>query len=184
MAQRAYGLSTPSCPMIRVFQDYCNISRCYDTHHPISPRADHFIVLSCVQFSDEKQYKMDRESAYELCATMIRLRLGKALSLVSLLCATIFSSSVVASYPSPGSLIEKRLEAVKRWETSAHQAGARDHHARGATEKSTPLGVKNITFSNLKASGAFCQASRVVRLFSHIAFRVLRGWWKPSRSGL
>ncbi|KAF8505431.1 Alpha/Beta hydrolase protein [Russula emetica] len=79
------------------------------------------------------------------------IRLGKALTLVSLLCATIFSGPVVAWHPSPKSLSAKRLEAVKRLETPARRAGA-GNHARRATETSTPSGVKNITFSNPKAS--------------------------------
>ena len=98
------------------------------------------------------------------------IRLGKAVTLVSLLCATIFSGPVVAWHPahhSSKSLSEKRLEAVKRRETSARQAGARNH-ARRATEASTSSGVKNITFSNPMASGAFCQGPHVVRrFFSH-----------------
>jgi carboxypeptidase D len=82
------------------------------------------------------------------------IRLGKAVTLVSLLCATIFSGSVVARHHSPKSLSEKRLEVVKRRETSARQVGE-GNHARRATEISTPSGVKNITFSNSKASGAY-----------------------------
>ena len=91
------------------------------------------------------------------------IRLGKALTLVSLLCATIFSAPVVAWYPSPGSLNAKRLESVKRREMFAHRAAA--GNARRATETSR---VQNITFSNPKASGAFCQGSR-----SHVVHHLL-----------
>ena len=81
------------------------------------------------------------------------IRLGKALTLVSLLCATIFSGHVVADYPpSLESLSARRLEAMKRLETSARRAGTGD--ARRDTQTSTPQ-VKNITFSNPKASRAF-----------------------------
>jgi hypothetical protein len=81
------------------------------------------------------------------------IRLGKALTLVSLLCATIFSGPVVAWHSSLKSLSAKRLEAVKRLETSARRAGV--GNARRATETSTSSGVKNITFSNPKASGTY-----------------------------
>jgi hypothetical protein len=105
--------------------------------------------------------------------TMIRL--GKALTLVGLLWATIFSGPVVtvAWHPSSslGSLSAKRLEAVKLRETSARRASA--GNARRAAETSTPSGVKNITFSNPKASGVYAM---IVRRFFLIAFRVLRGW--------
>jgi hypothetical protein len=104
------------------------------------------------------------------------IRLGKALTLVSLLCATIFSGPVVARHPPLRSLSAKHLEAVKLRETSARRAGA--GNARRATETPTPSGVKNITFSNPKASGAYAR----LHAFTHhssfflIAFRVLRGW--------
>ena len=100
-------------------------------------------------------------------------RLGKALTLVSLLCATIFSGPVAAEYPpSLRSLSEKRLEAMKRLETSARRAGTGD--ARRDTETSTTSRVKNITFSNPKASRAFTHPRS--SLFPSIAFRVLCGW--------
>lgn len=81
--------------------------------------------------------------------------LGKALTLLSLLCATILSGPVVAWHPLPRSLSAERLEAVKRGETSARRAGV--DNARRAAEASTPSGVKNITFSNPKASGAYAR---------------------------
>ena len=83
-------------------------------------------------------------------------RLAKALTLVSLLYATIFSGPVAARYPSPHSLNEKRIEAVKRLMTSARQTGV-GNHARRAASTSTLSEVKNITFRNPKASGAFAR---------------------------
>jgi hypothetical protein len=62
--------------------------------------------------------------------TMIRL--GKAVTLVSLLCATIFLGLIVALHHSR-------------------------NHARRTTEVLTSLGVKKITFSNPVASGAFAR---------------------------
>jgi hypothetical protein len=101
-----------------------------------------------------------------ITVVLTMIRLGKALTLVSLLlCATV---PVVAWYPSPRSLNAKRVEAVKRWETSARRAAG--GNARRAAETSTSSRVKNITFSNPKASGAFARvrvhgASFVI--FSH-----------------
>jgi hypothetical protein len=107
---------------------------------------------------------MDRGISVLAVRTMIRL--GKVLTLVSLLCATIFSGTVVAWYPSRESLSTKRLEAVKRLEASVHQARA--GNARLATETSTTSGVKNITFSNPKASGAYARVrASFVLIFSH-----------------
>jgi len=57
------------------------------------------------------------------------------------------------------------LEAVERGETSARQAGV--DNARRATETSTPSGVKNITFSNPKASGAYARVHTSFVFFSH-----------------
>jgi hypothetical protein len=100
------------------------------------------------------------------------IRLGKTLTLVSLLCATIFLGPVVAWHPSLRSLSAKRLEAVKLRETSARRAGA--GNARRATETSTPSGVKNITFSNPKASGAHVMVHASFVLYSH---RVQSSTW-------
>jgi carboxypeptidase D len=101
-------------------------------------------------------------------------RLGKALTQVSLLCATILSVPVVAWHPSPRSLNAKRLEAVKRRETSARQAAA--GNARRATDTSTSSGVQNITFLNPKVSGAFARvhvhASFVIFFSLHSEFYV------------
>ena len=60
------------------------------------------------------------------------IRLGKAVTLVSLLCATIFLGLIVALHHSR-------------------------NHARRTTEVLTSLGVKKITFSNPVASGAFAR---------------------------
>ena len=80
-------------------------------------------------------------------------RLGKAFTLVSLLCATIFSGPVAAWRPSLKSLNMKHFEAVKRGETFARRAGP--GIAPSVTETSTPSGVRNITFSNPKAFGVY-----------------------------
>ena len=95
--------------------------------------------------------------------TMIRL--GKAFTLVSLLCATIFSGLVVAQRSSLKSLNAKHLEAVKRGKTSARRAGP--GNARSVTETSTPSGVKNITFSNPKAFGACTMVHASFIFFCH-----------------
>ena len=91
------------------------------------------------------------------------IRLGKVLTLVSLLCATIFSGPAVAWNPSLRSLNEKRLEAAKNRENSARRAGA--SNARRSTEAYTPSGAKGITFSNPKASGAHSRAYASFVLF-------------------
>ena len=78
------------------------------------------------------------------------IRLGKALTLVSLLCATIFSGHVVA----------------RRRETFSRQVGE-DNHARRATGALTP-GVKNITFTNPLASGTYSRVHvSLTFFFSH-----------------
>jgi hypothetical protein len=83
--------------------------------------------------------------------------LAFALALVSLLCGTLSSGPashgvlVAARDTSPEYLNAKRLEAVERWRRSARdQSGA--SNARRATDTSAPPRVKNITFSNPKAS--------------------------------
>jgi carboxypeptidase D len=96
----------------------------------------------------------------------IMIRLGNVLTLLSLLSTTVFSGPVVARHPVLRSLSAKHLEAVERVETSARQAGA--DNARRATETSTPSGVKNITFSNPKASGAYARVHASFVFFSHL----------------
>lgn len=113
------------------------------------------------------------------------IRLGEAVTLVSLLWATIFSGPVVARHHSPKALGEKRLEALERWETSARQVGA-GNHTRLARRASTSSGVQNITFSNPLASRAYARVHASFAFFIYLifAFRVLRGWYKDSRSEL
>ena len=82
------------------------------------------------------------------------IRLTCALALVSLLCCATFSESVAArdSHASLRSLGSKRrLEAVKRLESSP---GRRSRASRAGDTSASP-GVKNITFTNPKASGAY-----------------------------
>ncbi|KAI0254191.1 alpha/beta-hydrolase [Lactifluus subvellereus] len=77
-------------------------------------------------------------------------RLSRALALLALLCGTLFSGpvSVAARDTSVESLNAKRLEAVKRWELSA-----RGRNGGGNARRTpAPPKVKNITFSNPKAS--------------------------------
>ena len=70
---------------------------------------------------------------------MIRLR--HTLTLVGLLCGVLVTF--------PRVLNAKHLEGVKRWEPSA------EGEARRATDTAAPARVKNITFSNPKASRAY-----------------------------
>ena len=103
------------------------------------------------------------------------IRLGKALTLVSLLSATIFSGPAVASWHSsisPGSLSAKRLKAVKLREAPARRSGA--GNVRRAGETSTHSGVKNITFSNPKASGAYYY---LVHASFVLSYRVQSSTW-------
>ena len=87
--------------------------------------------------------------------------LSHAFALLSLLGGTLLASVVgtaarAATNPSMRSLNPKRLEAGKRWGYSARgRDGAGD---RRATDTSPPSKVKNITFTNPKASGAYSSA--------------------------
>ncbi|KAF8470497.1 alpha/beta-hydrolase [Russula ochroleuca] len=85
------------------------------------------------------------------CATVRTMtRLSHALVLFSLLYGTLFLGPVAARGTSLRSLNAKRLEIVKHRELSDHgRSGA--GNARRATDTS-PSRVKNITFSNPKAS--------------------------------
>jgi carboxypeptidase D len=82
-------------------------------------------------------------------------RLSRALALLILLGGTLFVGTAARTFdPSLRSLNAKRLEAAKRWEHSARgRNGAGDF--RRATDISPPSRVKNITFTNPKASGAY-----------------------------
>ncbi len=87
----------------------------------------------------------------------IMARLSRVLTLLSLLCGTLFGTlffgRVAARDTSLRFLNAKRLEAAKRWEVSAHsRRGAND--PRRAADTSPPSRVKNITFNNPEASGA------------------------------
>ena len=91
----------------------------------------------------------------------IMARLSRVLTLLSLLCGTLFGTlffgRVAARDTSLRFLNAKRLEAAKRWEVSAHgRRGAND--LRRATDTSPPSRVKNITFNDPKASGACARA--------------------------
>jgi carboxypeptidase D len=82
-------------------------------------------------------------------------RLSHALALVGLLCGILFSGpvAVAARVTSVEFLKAKRLEAMKRLELSARGLDSEDN-VRRATEPR----VKNITFSNPKASRAYATA--------------------------
>jgi hypothetical protein len=84
-------------------------------------------------------------------------RLSRALALLSILGGTLLVGSlgtvaVAAIDPSLRSLnAAKRLEAAKRWGHSARRDGTAGLRVR---DTSPPSSVKNITFTNPKASGA------------------------------
>ena len=88
-------------------------------------------------------------------------RLSRALALLTLLGGTFFVGAALAARrpndPSLRSLNAMRLEAVKRWDYSARgRNGAGDpRRSSGSTviDTSPPSKVKNITFTNPKASG-------------------------------
>lgn len=83
------------------------------------------------------------------------VRLGCMLTLVSSLCGVLFLAPfVVARDTSSKSLSARRLEAVHRWELSARDRTGEDK-ARRATDAPAPPRVKNITFSNAKATRAY-----------------------------
>ena len=118
-------------------------SRCFSRITPISP-------------PDDIEHINDWAKAYSFCNTLAMIGLSYALALVCLLCGALFSGpvAVVARDTSVKSFHAKRLEAIKRWELSA-----RDHdsegNARRATKMPAPPRVKNITFSNPKASSEY-----------------------------
>ena len=104
--------------------------------------------------------------------TMIRL--SHALALLSLLCGSLFWGPVAARDTSLMHLNAKRLEAAKRWESSARGRNGASDARRRAADTSGPSSVKNITFSNPKASGALSQQGSP--LLVSCASRVLREW--------
>jgi len=78
-------------------------------------------------------------------------RLAHVLALVGLLCGILFSAPVAARNPSQRFLHDKHLEAVKRRESGRNRAT----NAHRAIDDPAPTRVKNITFKNPKASGAY-----------------------------
>jgi carboxypeptidase D len=94
--------------------------------------------------------------------------LSYALALVGLLCAALLSGpvAVVARDTSVKSFHAKRLEAIKRWELSARGHDS-EGNARRATDKPAPPRVKNITFSNPKASSEYATAMLLPIIPSH-----------------
>ncbi len=82
----------------------------------------------------------------------VMARLTRTLALVGLLYAALFAAEPVAARDtSVGYLNTKRHEAVKRWELSARGPNSAGN-ARRSTDTPAPPRVKNITFSNPKAS--------------------------------
>jgi carboxypeptidase D len=76
------------------------------------------------------------------------------LALVGSLCAVLFLAPfVLARDTSSKSLSARRLEAMHRWESSAHDR-TDEGEARRATDAPPPARMKNITFSNAKAARA------------------------------
>jgi carboxypeptidase D len=82
-------------------------------------------------------------------------RPSSILALVGSLCGVLFLAPfvVVARDTSAKSLSARRLEAIHRWESSAHDRTGKGN-ARRATDAPAPARVKNITFSNSKAARA------------------------------
>ena len=97
-------------------------------------------------------------------------RLARALALVGLLCGILFLGPVAARDTSPSSLNAKRDEVVKRWQHSAHGRN-RGRHGRRAP---APPKVKNITFKNPKASGAY---ARVYAFLVSLLMRFQSSTW-------
>jgi len=94
-------------------------------------------------------------------------RLSRALALLSLLGTLFVGTAARTVDPSLRFLNAKRLEAAKRWEDSARgRNGAAN--PRRATDTSPPSRVKNITFTNPKASSAYARAHAIPILLSHL----------------
>ncbi len=91
------------------------------------------------------------------------MRLTHTLALVGLLCGVLFAEPVAARVTSQKFPDVKRLEAGKRWELSARGPNARGE-ARRATNTAAPPRVKNITFSNPKASRAYARLGELASL--------------------
>jgi hypothetical protein len=111
-------------------------------------------------------------------------RLSRALALLGLFCATLFIGTEAARRgTSLRSLNAKRLEASKRWEFSARGRNGVSN-VRRATDTSPPSRVKNITFTNPKASGAYARVHTLPHLLVSCASRVLREWYDHPRGQL
>ncbi|KAH9175718.1 alpha/beta-hydrolase [Lactarius sanguifluus] len=91
-------------------------------------------------------------------------RLTRTLALVGLLCGALFAAEPVAARDtSVGALNTKRHEAVKRWERSARGPNSAGN-VRRATDTPAPPRVKNITFSNPKASQFFVDGTTIPQI--------------------
>jgi hypothetical protein len=99
------------------------------------------------------------------------MRLTHTLTLVVLLCGVLVAETVAVRVD-PGTLHTKRLEGVKRLDHSARSPSP-GGEARRAADTAAPPRVKNITFTNQKASRAYVRLGTCV-VVSHV-FRVLRG---------
>lgn len=77
-------------------------------------------------------------------------RLSHALVLFSLLYGLFWGPVTARNTP----LRAKRLEVAKHWDSSSRSRNSANN-VRRATDTSAPSRVKNITFSNPKASGAY-----------------------------
>ena len=108
-------------------------------------------------------------------------RLSRALALLSLLGGTLFVGTAARDIDpsnSSRSLNAKRFEVAKRRE---YFARGRNHGAGGgglrrATNTPPSARVKNITFTNPKASGAYATIHALPLLSASCASRVLREW--------
>ncbi|KAI9448385.1 alpha/beta-hydrolase [Lactarius indigo] len=85
------------------------------------------------------------------------MRLTHTLALVSLLCGVLSAGPVTARVTSPKLLNAKHLEAVERPACVLNTQG----EARPATDTVAPARVKNITFSNPKASQFFVDGTTI-----------------------
>ncbi|KAI0269344.1 hypothetical protein BC834DRAFT_967969 [Gloeopeniophorella convolvens] len=89
-------------------------------------------------------------------------RLSRALALAGLLCGALFAEPVAArslSSVSPTVINAKRREALKRWELAARGPDA--GNARRDEDKVAPPRVKNITFTNPKASQFYVDGTTI-----------------------
>jgi hypothetical protein len=99
-------------------------------------------------------------------------RLNLALALLSLLGGTLFV--VTAARAIDHTLNARRLAGAKRWGYSARGLGG-TVDPRRSTDASPPR-VKNITFTNPKASGEYARVYALPRRFVSCTSRVLREW--------